>query len=131
MGQYSDQDWYKTELSKYLKEYGEVPPPWIFDPNIHPYSIGWRMGGGETFIMTFQEWFPTAIKSEKDRLDYFKKYNPPPRWFGFVARFVWDIPNWRSLGFSYEPYFEKLSEAGFVGVEDYQKDLDEDKVMDI
>lgn len=131
MGQYSEKEWYKRELNKYLKEYGEVPPPWIFDLHIHPYSIGWRMGGGETFMMVFCEWFPVVRKTERERLDYFKKYNPPPRWLGFVARSVWDIQNWTEPGFSYDPYFQKLKEAGFVEVDDYQKDLDEDKSTDI
>jgi hypothetical protein len=44
---------------------------------------------------------------------------------------VWDIQDRTEPDFSYNPYFEKLSQAVFVGVKDYRKDLDEDKSMDI
>ncbi len=127
MGQYNNKEWYKTELNKYLKTYGEVPPPWIVEPHIHPYSIGWRMAGGETFMMVFGEWFSKTYKTEQEKMNYFKKHTPPSRWMAWVARAIWDIQNSTESHFSYDPYFQKLIDAGFQGVDDYQKDLDEDK----
>ncbi len=130
MGKYSDQEWYKTELNKYMEKYGEIPPPWIYEPHSHPYSMEWRMGDGETFMMLFHEWFPEIYKTEEKRIAYFKKYSPPPRWLGWTANAIWDIPSWTHEGFSYVPYFEKLQKYGFEGILEYAKDLNDDKWND-
>ncbi len=34
-----------------LKDKKLLPPPWIAYPHIERYSIGWRMGYGEDYIM--------------------------------------------------------------------------------
>lgn len=113
-------------VEKYTLEYGEVPPPWIYAPNTHPYSIGWRMGGGETFVMVFGEWFDTNFSNESDRITYFKRYPPPPRWMAWMADSIWDLEPWEEP-FDYAPYFQKLVELGFDGVQDYEKDLEDEK----
>ncbi len=51
MGKYSEQKWYIESSQKLIEEYGDVPPPWIYSPDSHPYSMEWRMGGGEDHIM--------------------------------------------------------------------------------
>lgn len=68
------------EIRNSLEEY--VPafflPQWIAYPDIHPFSIGWRMGAGESYLMYLGEWrrkqSPEALK-EYD--DYF---TPPEEW---------------------------------------------------
>lgn len=41
-------------------------PQWIVYPDIHPFSIGWRMGAGEDYLVHLQEWrekqSPEALK---------------------------------------------------------------------
>ncbi|WP_063847510.1 NADAR family protein [Bacillus sp. FJAT-28004] len=53
-------------------------PQWIAFPDIHPFSIRWRMGNGETYLTYLWEWrrkqSPEALK-EYD--DYF---TPPEIW---------------------------------------------------
>src|SRR5687768_2985829 len=116
MGKYSEEEWYKASRAKHIEKYGDVPPPWVFDPNSHPYSIRWRMGGGETFIMVFSEWFDTEYKSEQQRITYFKKYPAPPRWLGWMADVIWDLEPWDEEEFDYTPYFDKLKQSGFEGI---------------
>ena len=85
MEEFSKSELCQRELNKYQKIYGEVPPPWVFSPKSHPYSINWRMGAGETFIMVWSLWMNANIKTKIDQIKYFKKYKPPPRWLGNVA----------------------------------------------
>ena len=59
------------------KPYG--PPfeaPWVVFPNIKSqYGIGWRMGGGEDFMVQFQTWYKSASKGE--RRDFQSKWPEP------------------------------------------------------
>ena len=47
MGEYGEAEWYKKRLAELIDQYGDVPPPWVYAENSHPYSIRWRMGDGE------------------------------------------------------------------------------------
>jgi hypothetical protein len=127
MGKYSDTEWYQAELKKYIEKYGDVPPPWVFSPNSHPYSISWRMGAGETYIIVFSEWYGDGYKSEHERISYFKKYPPPPRWLGWMAEAIWNLDPWDECELHYTPYFNKLKQSGFEGIDDYEKDLRDEK----
>ena len=53
-------------------------PQWIVFPDIHPFSIGWRMGTGETYLMYLWEWkkkqSPEALK------EYDEYFTPPEEW---------------------------------------------------
>jgi hypothetical protein len=127
MNGYKQEEWFKSEVKKYIDQYSDVPPPWVFDRESHPYSVQWRMGSGETFIMVLSGWAEDCLKTEAKRIEYLKKYPPAPRWLAWAADFVWDLEPWEAEDFDYTPYFEKLKELGFGGIAEYQSDLDDEK----
>lgn len=57
MSQISEQSWYQAYVTKMIATHGDMPPPWVFRENSHPYSLDWRMGGGETHVMALHEWW--------------------------------------------------------------------------
>ncbi len=58
-----------------------LPPPWIQYPEIERYSIGWRMGYGEGFLM---EWWPFyGGLSNRGKKRYQELYPEPDEWNGF------------------------------------------------
>ena len=126
----SNEDWYKEALLKWEEEYGEVPPPWVFRPEGHPYSIGWRMGAGESFLMVFWQWWEQKSPTETEALAYFKKYNPPPRWLGWVCETIWELDAEIALDSDYVQELKKLETYGFKGTKDYVSDLDDPKWLD-
>lgn len=127
MGQYSDKEWYLKLSKEYIEQYGDVPPPWVYAPTYHPYSMGWRMGGGETHSMVMSEWLEQQDFSEEQRIAYMKKYPAPPRWLTWVADFIWDLDPIDPEDFDYEPYFTKLEQLGFKGTSDFEKDFNSDE----
>lgn len=127
MGKYAKQEWYITHSQKLIAEYGDVPPPWIYESRAHPYSICWRMGGGESHIMILGEWKSQQQFSEEDKINYCKKYNPPPAWLRWVCRFIWNLEDSYGKNFDFSPYFEKLKSYGFKDVEKFDEDFNSDK----
>lgn len=129
MGNHSNKEWYLKEKEKYVSRYGEIPPHWIIFPNSHPYSIMWRMGGGETFTMVFSNWFEDNYKEEKGKVDFFLKYPPPPRWLEIMASYIWgEIP---MEGFQESEYLQKIKKIGFSGTEKYLSDLEDPKWLEL
>jgi hypothetical protein len=117
----------KNRINELTLEYGEVPPFWIYKPNSHPYSFFWRQGSGEEFADCFVIWFEENCKTFAEKINYFKKYSPPPRWLATVVEFLWEVEGWNDANFDYTPYLKRLEEIGFTGTSDYQKDLDDEK----
>ena len=59
-------------------------PPWVKHPNIPYFSIGWRMGEGESYIIVWQSWAKSM--NESQLLIYFAQYKPiPVEWLNWVA----------------------------------------------
>ena len=82
------------------------------------------MGGGESHVMAFGEWWNQQSKSFDERIEYFRKWPPPPRWCAWMADVIWELEPWESEDeFDYLIYFEKLKELGFEGTDDYESDL--------
>ncbi len=109
-------------VKKYVAKYGDVPPPWVFRPNSHPYSTQWRMGAGETYCMVYWSWLNENLKSESELIEFFKKYPAPPRWLGSMANTIWKLEPMEE-SFDYSKYFSKLKNYGFEGIEKYKEDL--------
>ncbi len=53
----------KTGEFKQLKN--PILPPWLAYPEIDKYSIGWRMGYGETHIMELSKYLDNLTETEK------------------------------------------------------------------
>lgn len=123
MGKYKDAEWYIKSSTALIEKYGDIPPPWIYAPNIHPYSIGWRMGGGETHMIILDEWLDQQNLSFDERITYLKKYPAPARWYSWIIHFLWEVDSYKFEMPDYIPYFEKLEELGFKNTKDFHKDF--------
>ncbi|MBW1295145.1 hypothetical protein [Aquimarina litoralis] len=123
MGKYKDAEWYIKSSTALIEKYGDVPPPWIYAPNSHPYSIGWRMGGGESHIMILNEWLDQQDLSFDERIIYLKKYPAPARWYSWIIHFLWDVDSYKFEAPDYIPYFEKLAGLGFKNTKDFHEDF--------
>ena len=132
MGKYSDQEWYQEFMGELVEAHGDVPPPWVYHEDSHPYSMRWRMGDGEALMMVFHEWWEMEKKDEAERITYFRKWPAPPRWMAWMADAIWDLEPWASEAeFDYQPYFQRLKELGFEGGERYEEDLADEKWLEI
>ena len=56
-------------------------PPWQKHPEIPVGSIGWRMGYGEDYWISFDDWFKR--KSEGEKKSYAIEHPEPHGWEGF------------------------------------------------
>ncbi len=126
MGEYKNTDWYLESSKELIEEYGDIPPPWIYAPKFHPYSMGWRMGGGETHMMVLGEWLDQEVLSFNQRLEYLNKYPSPPRWYQWIIHFLWDVDSYKFEETDYIPYFEKLEKLGFKKTNDFAEDFNRD-----
>lgn len=128
MGKYAEKEWYLKHSKQLIEKYGDVPPPWIYEPKAHPYNICWRMGGGESHVMVLWEWLDQENKSQGQRIEYLRKYPPPVIWLRWAADFIWELgeDSWEE-DFDWLPYFNQLKELGFEGVEDFEKEFNDDK----
>lgn len=58
-----------------------LPPPWIAYPEIERYSIGWRMGYGESYIDRWGVWFDNLTQDERNA--YQELFPEPVTWKGY------------------------------------------------
>lgn len=124
MGEYANQPWYIEGIKKYIEKYGEVPPPWIFAPEFHPYSMGWRMGDGESHIMFLSEWMSQQKMNFDEKVAYLHRYPAPPRWYQWMVSFLWENLPDDMEDEDYLSYFAKLDELGFKLSHQFQEDID-------
>lgn len=125
MGRYANEEWYIKESKILLEKFGDIPPPWVYAPNFHPYSIGWRMGSGESHLMILFEWLDQQNLNFDERLNYLKKYPAPARWYQWIISFLWDDvdPYDFEDDKEYLPHLKKLKQLGFVNTENFFKDI--------
>lgn len=76
-------------LQEFAREHGitspiyqtPMSPPWITFPDLPRMSIGWRMGGGESYWIAFMDWYNSLSDVEQE---LYGKKNPEPKdWHGF------------------------------------------------
>jgi hypothetical protein len=84
----NEQKGYKDQLNKTIAEEltpdGDLLPPWKKYPIIPRGSIGWRMGGGESYMWAWDEW--AGRMSKPQLVEYFRKYLPIPiEWVDWVS----------------------------------------------
>ena len=58
-------------------------PLWLAFPEIPRYSIGWRMGAGEDYVMAFGNWWEKL--SLKAQQEYQQRYPEPADWHGWYS----------------------------------------------
>lgn len=58
-----------------------MAPPWLMYPNISRYSIGWRMGYGENYMMDFADWY-SGLNIDEQR-EFQEMFPEPKGWLGW------------------------------------------------
>lgn len=90
---------------KQVKSKKIMPPPWLAYPKIERYSIGWRMGYGEDYIVQFWKWWKTLLREEQE--EYRNLFPEPVTWNGWwnkedtcevLTHGEFCIPLWRQSG---------------------------------
>ena len=87
------------------------------------------MGEGETLVMVFFEWWEQEGWSEIERVKYFQKWPPPPRWIPWMINAIWNHP-WKT-DVDYESYYTRVTQFGFMGVEDILADSGDRKWLEM
>ena len=88
------------------------------------------MGTGEAHVKVFSAWWDDANFSEAHRIDYFRKWSPPPRWLEWTIEAIWDLDT-SDLDdpdeFDYSPYFAQLEALGFGTQAEFERDMNDPK----
>ncbi len=66
-------NWKKKFIEETLDKFGEMPAPWIYQPGCHPYSIGWRMGAGESYMMYIWDWIEEQNWTLSEKAEFFQE----------------------------------------------------------
>lgn len=120
-------DWIETQEA----EHGTMPPPWVYRME-HPYSMGWRMGDGESHMIAWWEWWEwweAVAFTEARRVDYFRPWPPPAAWLAWVIEAVWEVDAYEESPEA-EACFERTEALGWGGAEAFEEDLDDPKWKD-
>jgi hypothetical protein len=118
----------REEVKRLTAEYGTVPPPWVvFDE--HPYSICWRMGGGESHQQLWWEWWQRQRLTEEQKVAYFRRWPPPHCWLAVLIEALWGVDTFDEQA-NLAPYFERTSALGFGSQEDHERDLEDPKWLE-
>jgi hypothetical protein len=120
--------WMQEKIDCLLAEHAAVPPPWVVY-NEHPYSICWRMGGGESHLIVWWEWWPRQGFSEVQKITYFHKWPPPYCWLAFLIEAIWGVDTFEERD-NLASYLERTNSLGFGSEQDYERDLDDPKWLD-
>ena len=76
-------------LSEVEKELFDARLPlWLWAPDIPRYSIGWRMGEGDSYSWEFSKWWETLSPAAQQ--EYQKRYPEPVGWRGWYVEEDWD-----------------------------------------
>lgn len=118
-------DWIQSKVTQFIEHYGVVPPPWHVYDDEPPYSLFWRMGGGESHIMVWGAWWDEQAYSLEQAFEYLQAWPPPAIWLEWVIDALWDLRPWeQEEAIDYTPYFAQLEQLGFGSQADFQQALD-------
>jgi hypothetical protein len=120
--------WMKAEVAALVADHGTVPPPWV-DYHEHPYSICWRMGGGESYVMLWAEWWRQQGLTEDQKVAYFRLWPPPHCWLAFLIEAVWGVDA-SAEGADLDPYFERTTALGLGSRQEYERDLNDPRWLE-
>lgn len=72
-------DYYEKHLAEHLDPQGDLAPPWEAFPDYERYTIGWRMGSGESWLGFMNEFLDKHLPTDFDtRLAYLKRHAKAP-----------------------------------------------------
>lgn len=102
-------------LVRELAAHGHVRPPWQLAPAQHPASLFWRMGSGEGQLVLFDAWWQALAPDEPTRLDWVRRWQPPPLWYPWAGSLLGPGDDEDDLA-----SVERLEAAGLGTVADWQ-----------
>ena len=115
---------------KYIQEtiakFGCMPAPWVFLPDCHPFSIGWRMGSGEDYLMHYFDWMDDQKWSLEEKAAHFRNQDVPPAWLIWVYDSLYSMEE-NDYEFELDALIEKyrpeLEALGFTGFDQFVSDF--------
>src|SRR6185503_3800064 len=122
--------WMQEEIDALVVAHGTVPPPWVVYYE-HPHSLCWRMGGGESLMMVWSEWWPQQNLTEAQRIEYFRKWKPPHCWLAWLIDAIWGVNYYDEDDATLAPYFERTQALGFGSRQEWEADYSDDKWLEI
>jgi hypothetical protein len=69
---------YQTRLHEHLDANGDLAPPWEKFPTYERYTIGWRMGPGESWLCLWHVFLEGLDPAHAVRLAYLRRHPPAP-----------------------------------------------------
>jgi hypothetical protein len=118
-------------LEKELLEQGRTSPlpPWLKYPSIPRYSIGWRMGGGESYLMVWWRWGEN--RSQEEKIAYFREFAPIQLdWVDWVGMQFEEDDDEKDENLSFDELIERAGERiahlGLFDVEAWRDSLRSD-----
>ncbi|KAL4725728.1 hypothetical protein ACLX1H_007880 [Fusarium chlamydosporum] len=73
--------------------------------------------------MVFFSWWDQQKDKleESQRIDYFRKWPPPPAWLIWMIEIIWNLsPKDFEDDDDYRPYFERIKTLGFGSEDDFK-----------
>ena len=123
-------DWKDKFIEDTISRFGYMPAPWVYQPNCHPYSIGWRMGGGESYMMCIFQWLRLQNWSIEEKADFFKKQEVPPAWLLWVYEALFSVEESeydKDEIERIELYRKNLEKLGFKNIDFFESDFNDEK----
>jgi hypothetical protein len=124
-GSFDREAFLRASLDEALREQGRTSPlpPWIRHPEIPRYSIGWRMGDGEGYLVLWWTW--AEGRSAEEKTAYFREFAPiETEWVDWVGMQIVDDDEEEDDDTSFEAQIRKYGEAiahlGLYDVEAWQ-----------
>ncbi|TKD12401.1 hypothetical protein [Polyangium fumosum] len=117
-------------LERELRAQGRTSPlpPWLRYPAIPRYSIHWRMGNGESYLMAWWQW--AKGRSAEEKTAYFRQFAPTPvEWVDWVGMQIRVDPEGdRSASFDdlIRTYGEAIAHLGLYDIEAWQAYMKDD-----
>jgi hypothetical protein len=87
------------------------------------------MGGGESHLMVWWEWWNQQMFTENQKVEYFRHWPPPHCWLAFLIQAVWGVDTFEEQD-NLAAYFELTNSLGFGSEQDYERDLDDPKWLE-
>ncbi|MDI3288910.1 hypothetical protein [Polyangium sp. 15x6] len=111
-------------LQRELREQGRTSPrpPWLRYPEVPRYSIHWRMGSGESYLMAWWQW--AEGRSAEEKTAYFREFAPiPVEWVDWVGmQFRHDLEDEEKASFDdlTRIYADAIADLGLYDVAAWQ-----------
>ena len=104
-----------ARLDAYLAAHGAPEPPWVRFPEIQAMSIGWRMGGGESWLDLWRAYL-RRLGSGEARWAYLVSQPTAPRdWGNGLVGVISDVPRGELTEELEAELLARLEAAGVVG----------------